>query len=432
MDLLRNRHFRGLWLGQSLSAVGDRIALIALTLYVTRETGSPTSVGLVLAASIVPLLLLLVLGGVWGDRLSRVRIMVAADLVRFAAHALLAVLVFADAATVPWIVAIRVVAGVAMAFFQPAYSALLPATVEEHEIQRARAWTSGSTTVADFLGPALATALVFGAGAGIAFAIDALTFLVSALLLARVRPRQRAAPLPRRRRSFLRDVAAGYREVRKRPWVRVTILVFGVGLHVGLAPWYVLGPTVAEDSYGSASVYGIAVTFVGAGSMLGAVVAARWRPARPLKVGLIAMLPFSFAACGLALGAPAAAVFALAAATGLGWTLFQVFWETALAERIPPEALARVSSYDMLGSFGLLPLGFLGAGPIAHALGSASAVLFGGAILFGVLMLVGLLPRGTRELTQLRAPLPGPHGGRGTPASPGVEQPPTVGGIERA
>src|SRR5829696_4733646 len=197
MAVLRHTAFRNLFLAQSASTLGDRIVFVALALYVT-EIGSPTDVGLVLAAHALPLVGFILLGGVLADRVPRARIMIASDLARFALHALLAALIFTGVAEIWHIVVIEALFGSAEAFFKPAQTGLLPQTVPEEEIQEARAASGTIETLAEFAGPALATALVLGLGAGWAFAIDAATFLVSIAFLLRVRPACAArSPSPR-------------------------------------------------------------------------------------------------------------------------------------------------------------------------------------------------------------------------------------------
>ena len=160
---------------------------VALALYVT-ELGSPSDVGIVLAAHAVPLVGFLLIGGVWADRLPRHKVMVATDLIRFALHALLAALIFTGTVEIWHIALIEAGFGTAEAFFRPAYTGLVPQTVPEEEIQPAKAAFGTVETVAEFVGPALATALVLGVGPGFAFAIDAATFLVSAAFLVRAAP----------------------------------------------------------------------------------------------------------------------------------------------------------------------------------------------------------------------------------------------------
>jgi len=206
VDILRQRNFLLLFLGQATSTIGDRIVYVALALYVT-DIGSPTDVGIVLAAATFPLVAFLLFGGVWADRLPRHKVMIATDLARFALHALLAALIFTDAIQIWHIVVIEALFGSAEAFFRPAYTGLVPQTVPEERIQDAKAATGALETVAEFAGPALATALVLGLGAGWAFALDALTFLVSAAFLLGVRPRERG--VAEERQSVLVELREG-------------------------------------------------------------------------------------------------------------------------------------------------------------------------------------------------------------------------------
>ncbi|MGI8428434.1 MAG: MFS transporter, partial [Solirubrobacteraceae bacterium] len=135
----------------------------------------------------------------------------------------------------------------------------------------------------------------------------------------------------------------------------------------------------------------------GACAVCGALVGLRWRPARPLRAGLLLVLAWPFQAAALALGAPLALVVGCALATGFGFSLVTIWWETALARHIPPHALSRVSAYDWMGSLALLPLGFVLAGPLAGALGARTVLIAGSAIGL-VLLLLALIPRSTREL----------------------------------
>jgi len=407
--LWRETDFRWLFLSQAISTTGDRIVLVALALLVSERTGSTTDLGIVIAAQTAALVTFLLLGGVWADRLPRHRIMVSTDLIRGALHALLAILIFADALTIWQLVAIEVCFGAAEAFFRPAYSGLVPQTVPEELIQDANAANGLTQTVAEFAGPALATVLVLTLGTGAAFAIDAATFLVSAGLLALVRPRPRGERP--QRAPFVRELRDGWREVRSRAWVWVTIAVFSVHLVLGFAPYVVLGPTVAGDRYGDPTVWGWVAAAVGLGTAVGALTALRWRPCFPLRIGIVLTVPFGLVLLAFALGAPLAIVLPCAVAAGAGLSLFGVWWETALAQRIPPEALSRVASYDWMGSFALLPPGLVLIGVIADGASATTVMAVAGAAA-SVLVLLALLPRATRMLERLPdSPAPTLHSG---------------------
>lgn len=396
LRVLREPNFRYLFLGQTASVIGDRLVFVAIALFVTRRTGSPTDLGLVLAAGSAPLVLLLLFGGVWADRVARHRIMIVTDLIRAALHAGLAALIFVGEVRIWQLVAIEACFGAAQAFFQPAYTGLVPQTVPEPLIQEARALTESTANLAVLLGPALATLLVLGVGAGEAFAVDAATFVLSAALLTRVSPRPRGRVAASAR--VLDDLRAGLREVVSRRWVWATIVVTaGVVLCVD-AQWFALAPSVARDRYGGVGVFGWIETVLGAGAVVGSLAGLGWRPRRPLRTGLLIALAEPLLCVVFALLAPLAVVLVMALGAGVGFSLFLIWWETALAHHVPPHALSRVSSYDWMGSLVLLPVGYLVAGPLASAFGARTVLGVGGAVGL-VLLLIGLAPHSTRQLT---------------------------------
>jgi MFS family permease len=396
LRVLRHHNFRYLFLGQAASVIGDRVVVVALALFITQRTGSPTDLGLVLGAQTVPLVALLLLGGVWADRLPRHRIIIGTDVTRAVLHGTLAALIFADVVRVWEIAVIEALFGAAQAFFQPAYTGLIPQTVPESLIQDAKALTESMSNVAFLLGPALATALVLGVGAGEAFVFDAATFVLSAVLVARVRPRNRGQA-PSSDEPVLQALAGGWHEVRSRTWVWVTIVVFTGAVVCVYAQWYSLAPAIARDVYGSAGVFGLLESVAGAGAVLGALVGLRWRPARPLRAGMLLVLAWPVQDGLFALASPLPLVVACALATGFGFSLLMIWWETALARHIPPHALGRVSAWDWMGSLALLPVGYLVAGPLASAIG-ARTVLGLGCVIGLALLAIGLAPRSVREL----------------------------------
>jgi MFS family permease len=401
--VLGHRNYRFLWLAQSCSVVGDNLVLVALALFIVGRTGSATDLGLVLAAWSLPLVAFLLFGGVWADRLPRHRVMIATDLVRFLLHGLLAALIFTGSVRIWEVAVIEMLFGVAEAFFRPAANGLLPQTVPEPDIQPATAFTTMSTNVAEFVGPVLATVLVLGAGAGWAFALDAATFLLSAAFLTRVHPRRRepAGARPAERRSVWADIREGAREVRAHDWVWATLACFCVALFCGLAPWFVLGPLVAREQYGHLSVYGFVEAALGLGTIIGSFVGVSWRPRYPMRMAMLAMWLWPASAILYAAGVALPLAVPATVLGGVGISLFDVWWLTALAERMPPEKLSRVTSYDWMVSLGLLPLGYAIAGPLGSALGAVN-VLLGGAVLALVAFALGLLPRQTRTLQRLR------------------------------
>jgi MFS family permease len=408
--VLRHRDFRMLWLAQSTSTIGDNIVLVALALFIIKRTGSPTDLGFVLAAQALPLVAFLLIGGVWADRLPRHRVMIATDLVRFALHALLAILIFVGRVAIWQLIVIEMLFRTAEAFFRPAANGLLPQTVPEGDIQPATAITGISSNFAEFAGPALATALVLGAGAGWAFALDAATFIVSAAFLSQVRPRirdgdSREADAARvgdaERVGVWTSIREGAQEVRSRTWVWATLASFCVALFCGLSSWFVLGAVVAREQYGHIAVYGFVEVAIGFGTIVGSLIAVTWRPRYPLRLGMITTSLWPLASILYAAGVTLVLVIPVWIVGGAGFALFDVWWLTALAERIPPHALSRVSSYDWMVSQGLMPIGYAVMGPLAAQLGAVNVLLAGSALAF-VAFVLGFLPRQTRMLERLR------------------------------
>jgi MFS family permease len=390
--------FRNLWIGQSLSAVGDSMVIVVIGLYVTRLTGSVSDVGLVLAAYTAPLVGFLLLGGVYADRLPRRSVMLASDTIRGCLHGAVAVLIATGAARVWQLVAVGLLFGTAEAFFRPAYTGLIPQCVPEALIQAAQGLTGVTREGSLIVGPAIGTALVLGVGAAAAYGLDALTFAVSVAFLLRVHPRRRGEPAPR---STIRaDLREGWVAVRRRAWVWATIAAFSVTLLLGLAPYFTLGAAIAGERYGRVGVFGLVQVMTGIGMVAGTLWAARWRPRFPMRTGFAGCLIWPVSLVAFALGAPAAALILATLGGGVGLGLFGVWWETALAQRIPPHLLSRVSAYDWMGSLALLPAGYALAGVVGAALGP-SRTLLGGAVLCLLSLAAGLLPRETRTLARL-------------------------------
>lgn len=401
LSALRSRDFRLLWFSQTASVLGDGLVIVAIGLFVTRLTDNPSHVGVVLAAYALPLVLFILIGGVIADRLPRQTVMVVADTIRCVLHGTLAVLIATDTVRIWHMVVIGLLFGTSQAFFQPAYTGLVPQTVPEDDIQAAQALGGVSHELAWFVSPAIATVLVLSVGGAAAFGLDALTFAVSAVMLARVRARPRGEPGIRS--NLLVELREGWDAVRERAWVWATISAFSGALLVALAPFFVLGASVSRHVYGTEAVFGITNAAWGAGTIPGALLGARWRPHRPLLIGLLMVIAWPAQIVLFAAGPPRALLYSVTAAAGVGLGLFGVWWETALAQRIPAHMLSRVSAWDWMGSLALLPAGYLLAGPAGAAFGDVR-VLMSGGLLGLVLVALALLPRSTRSLTRIEEP----------------------------
>ncbi|WP_406840537.1 MFS transporter [Streptomyces sp. AHU1] len=363
--------FARLFIGQSLSVVGDRVSFVAVPFAVLSVGGSASDVGLLAAAGLVPMLLFALVGGVWADRFPRHRIMLVSDLVRFAVQGLAAALLLTGVAEVRHLVLLMIVFGTADAFFMPAATGLMPLLVGADRLREANALRGFVQSAGLVVGPALAGGLVALAGPGGALAVDALTFAVSAAFLARLTPRDTAPGTPPSAPGggFLGELRAGWTQVRSRTWVWSGMAAISVYHVVVLPSVFVLGPVLAEDEWGGAAGWAVVTAGFGIGSIVGDVCAYRIEVRHPMALAAAALAVGSCQAVVIGSGATLAVITALEAVTGVAVSLFFVIWETALQTHIPEAALSRVSSYDYLLSTGLMPLGLALAGPVSDSLG---------------------------------------------------------------
>src|SRR4029453_10888549 len=243
LGALEERQFRLLWLGQTASSIGDSLVYVALPFAVIQIGGGAGELGLVLAAYTLARASFIVVGGVWADRLPRRALMLACDVVRGAVDAFIAVALLTGAMEVWMFVVTAVLLGSAQAFFSPASTGLLPQVGSQARLQQANALLQVSQTATNVFGPALSGLLIAATEPGWVFALDSLSFVISAAFLARLRPRpQEAGP----RHRFLAAPLAGGREAWSRVWLRVGFLAAAVA-NVGIGILFVLGPLVAED-----------------------------------------------------------------------------------------------------------------------------------------------------------------------------------------
>ena len=376
-ELLAARDFRLLLLGRTVSQLGNQISVVAMTFGVLALTGSATDVGLVLAAESVALAACLLFGGVLADRMSRRRLMIVADLIRLVSQGSVAVMLITGTASVWSIVVPQMVSGAASGLFVPAVSAMQPEVAPAGRIREANALRGLVIAVATVIGPVIAGLLVATVNAGWVLALDALSFLVSAVLVGRIRAG--AAPVTQSA-NMLRSMADGWQEFRSRRWLWTVAAQNAAVRMLALAPFMVLGPVQALEGLGGSQAWGLILGALGAGAMVGGFLAFRLRPRRPLLLAVAGVTAFAPMIVLLALGAPVWLIAAGAFLAGIEQSVFWTLWQTALHDNIPPAVLSRVSSYDWLGAYAFEPIGYALAGPVAVLLGTRNVLLAAGAV----------------------------------------------------
>ncbi|AVT33363.1 MFS transporter [Plantactinospora sp. BC1] len=407
---LRHRPFRYLAIGRSATMLGNAVAPVALAFAVLDLTGSVRDLGLVVGARSLTHVLFLLFGGVLADRLPRQTVMVVSCALAALTQGAVAALVLTGTATIPALVALAAVNGVVAAFAWPAAAALVPQTVPAELLQSANALNRLGTNAAMIGGASLGGVLVAGVGPGWGLLVDAATFALAGLAFSRVRVQAVAAPRTERANP-VRELREGWTEFVARSWVWVVVLGFLLINFAYASSVNVLGPAVADETIGRPA-WGLVLAAQTAGMVAGALVALRIRVRRLLRLGVLCMFADVLLLLGLAWTPSVAVLIAAAFVAGVAVEQFSVAWETSMQRNIPADKLARVYSYDALGSFLAIPLGQMTIGPVAETIGNESTLLVAAGVVF-VAVLGMLADPGVRRLsTELpaRAEDAGPTG----------------------
>jgi MFS family permease len=423
---LQARPFALLWSGQTISVLGDAVFTIAITWEVLLLTGSATAMSLIVIAQWGPKIVLLLFGGVLADRVSRRLLMLWADAGRGCIVLLVAWLSWSHLLQFWHLVALAPLFGIVSSFFDPAYQAIMPQLVEADALASANSLNIVSRNLGFLLGPVLSAGCISLFGPVSAFALDGLTFFISAAfliamklpasLVASVVPQlQPVAPvqptdedsLPEsgssKVGSALQDIREGLRYVFAHTWLWVPVLASPL-VSVGFAgPMWVSLPRLVRD------VYGEGVWLIGAmatSDAIGSIIAALFigNAGKFRRRGIVAFTSIIIGGCALVACAlplsrsiePLVAIMA-SALVGCGLAIFMIIWGTLQQEKVPNEMLGRVSSITQLGIVSALPAGLVLAGLLADHIGPAQVFAIGG-VLVVVPAAVALCFRAIRRL----------------------------------
>ncbi|NYH51638.1 MFS family permease [Nocardiopsis arvandica] len=371
---LRHPAFRGLALGRTLMAFGNGMASVALAFAVLDVTGSLTQVGLVVGARSVANVSLLLLGGVIADRLPRTLVLQGGCALAALSQGILGATLLAGAASLPLMVALSLVNGAAAAVNLPASAALTPQTVPRDLLRQANAAAGVGVQGGTFLGMSAGGAVVGLWGAGWAITMDAALFACAgaALLSVRIPPTARVGEAGAA--DILSDIRDGWSEFVSRPWVWIIVLQFMVVNAGWSAATAVLGPAIADETFGR-TAWGLLMAANSVGLLVGGVLAARWQPRRALVFGTALVAAHALPFLALTGPSPLPVLFAAMFVAGVAVEQFTVAWEVSVQENVPQEKLSRVYSYDALGSFVAMPVGQIAIGPFAESFGPGAALV---------------------------------------------------------
>ncbi|MGP2412342.1 MFS transporter [Yersinia sp. 2553 StPb PI] len=386
--------FRNLFFARLLTVLGNGIAPIALAFAVLDIGGSAADLGLVVAARSVFNVAFLLIGGVLADRYSRSKVLLSSSVIAALSQGIVAWLVLDGTATIMWLAVLGTINGAAAGIALPASSAMVPQTVPARNLREANAFIQlgiyGGTVIGASLGGVLTAAI----GPGWGLAVDALGFAASAPLYLLIRTA--SAQLLTSQTNILQDLRDGWQEFIARAWVWTIVAQFTIVNAAFSGVVMILGPIVADASFGRAS-WGIIVAAQSIGLIAGSFIALRWRPRRDLFIGVLLVALCAVPITLLSMVSSTAILMGAFFIAGVGFGQFGVVWAHSLQTHIPPEKLARVYAYDAMGSFVAIPIGELAAGPLAMHYGSR-AVLLASAVAVVIATIAASLTPAIRRL----------------------------------
>ena len=391
---MRNLNFRLLWIGRTISNLGDQFYLVALPWLVLGLTNSSLALGTIMMTATIPTAVLMLVGGAVSDRLSPRKVWISTTAARTLSVLVIGALVWTHAIALWHIYALALIFGVADAFATPAAQTLLPLVIEAEQLPAANSVTQMSQQLTTIAGPAPAGLVIKSFGVAWAFLIDAVSFVF--MLAAIWRLPDPPAP-PAARKGLLQAIGQGFEYVNRDPALRSLLLVAGAlnfclagPLSIGLA-W------ISKQVFGSPVVFSILVSAVAAGSLLGALLAGIFKPQRR---GLLMLIMSAVIACCSALlgllthlWSLAAVLFVMGGAAGL-LNIHIISW---FQQRVEREMRGRATSMLMFAALGLAPISLLIAG-LAVQWSVAGMFLSSGTLM----LLVTVLAASTRGVRDIR------------------------------
>ena len=404
------RDFRLLLTDRLIAPASVGFSIVGVSFAVLKVTGSAADLSYVLAAQIAPSLVFALLGGVAADRFPPQRVIVAANLLMALGEGTFGLLALTSSPPLWAMIGLEAITGTGAAIFYPASQALLPRLVPREALQEASAISRLVMNVGQMAGAAIAGLLVAAAGAGWALVLCGIGMISTIPMLLAIRGSRpvtgqeatEAGP-DAAGRSMLAELREGWSEFRSHTWLWVIVAQFCVVMMAWYGAFSVLGPVVAREHLGGPAAWGAITAADAFGLIAGGLAALRFTPRRPmlfvvLTGGAVAISPLS-----LAMVLPLPAVCLASFGLGVFVEMMMVQWTVTMARNIPPDKLARVSSYDVLGSVMAMPAGALIAGPLGTAIGAARAQYAAAAVIV-IASALALIPREVRTFRSGDAP----------------------------
>jgi MFS family permease len=382
LTVFGDRGVRGLVLAHLTSAVGDGIVLAALPFAILAIEGTDGQIGAALAVQAFTMVALLLPSGVVGDRFNRRAVLVAADLLRFGARGAFAFLLIAGEATFWQLLLAQAANGAGTALSNTTMEGFVPEVASgEKMLLRVNAMRVLALSLGMTLGPLIGALVYTVAGTAATFGVDAATFLISAMVIYRLpMPFREVISSPVSLKTLVRDVVEGWNAFWKIRWYWRVAIEFALINALVLAPYFVIGAHISQESFGGSWAWSQILVGLGVGQLVGAVAVMPWEPNRPLLAATSIVALWILPLVALAAVAPLGILAVTAGLGGIAHSMFGSIWETVKQTHTPAHLRARLSSFDHLGGLGFVPVGYLLGAAILETIG-ATAGLIGGALI---------------------------------------------------
>ena len=397
--VLRRRDFLLLLADRFIAPGAMAFSIVGVSFAVLDAGGTPADLSYVVAAQLVPCLVFCLLGVVIADRIAPQRVVAASNLLVALGEGTFGILVLTGRPQLWQMMLLEVVTGSGIAMFYPASQALLPGLVPAEELQQASALSRLAMNMAMMSGAAVAGVVVAAVGPGWALTICGAGVTATVPMLLSIKAGM-ARP-PSAASSVLRDLRVGWSEFRSHTWLWVIVAQYCLVMMAWFGGFEVLGPVVAKAHLGGAAAWGAIMAAQSVGLVAGGLLSLWRSPRRPMLAVAGIGIVLALTPLALAMLWPLLLVCLVAFVVGTATEYMMVVWTVAMARNIRPDALARVSGYDGLGSMMATPLGALIAGPAATHFG-VRRTQYAAAALIAAVSVVALIPRDVRTRTDAR------------------------------
>lgn len=370
LNPLKSRQIRHLFIARSISTLGDMVTPIALVFAILEFSDSASALGIILAARAIPSVVLLLFGGVIGDKYNRKMILVISSLVGFISQGLIGILLLTGEATVLNIAMLTAVRGGISSFFNPAFTGAVSAVAPNEKKQEVFSLFAITNNISEIAGPALAGVSLLYINPSWLLIGDSLTFLISAILIFTCGKIGTPKNSGFKTNLLFKEMNEGLKYVLTQKWLTALIISASVFQLFLLSSMQVLGPVVAERHLGGAPDWALISISLGIGSLVGSLLAMYYKPNKPLLVAYsLLILGAGPTLLLLAIPAPLYLLVISEFVAGIVISFFSTLEATTITKIVPNHLLSRVDSINRFGSISLKPVGLALIGPLSLMIG---------------------------------------------------------------